>query len=68
MALETKCLTSGAIFHISIQEQEISATVELPFKLEISEEEATLLEVLVHNQLELVLRTYFENQVRKEKT
>jgi len=68
MAIETKCLTSGAIFHISIQEQEISATVELPFKLGISEEEATLLEVLVHNQLELVLRTYCENQVRKEKT
>ena len=59
MAIETKCLTSGAIFHTFVGEREISARVELPFELEISEEEAQLLDALIHNQLELVLRPYF---------
>jgi hypothetical protein len=59
MAIETKCLTSGAIFHTFIGEREISARVELPFELEISKEEAEILDNLIHNQLELVLRTYF---------
>jgi hypothetical protein len=62
MATETKCLTSGAIFHISIQEHEVSATVDLPFKLDITAEEAEILESLIHNQLELVLRVYFESR------
>ena len=62
MATETKCLTSGAIFHISIQEREVSATVDLPFKLDITTEEAEILESLIHNQLELVLRVYFESR------
>ena len=59
MAIETKCLTSGAIYNTEITSQKVSVSVELPFELEISEEEAELLETLVHNQLELVLRTYF---------
>ena len=40
MAIETGCLTSGAIFHTSIQEKSVAVTVDLPFRLEISEEEA----------------------------
>jgi hypothetical protein len=62
MAAKTKCLTRGAIFHISIQENEVSATVDLPFKLDITEDEAEILENLIHNQLELVLRVYFEGR------
>jgi len=59
VALETKCLTSGAIFHSKVWEGSVSVSVELPFKLDISEEEAELIERLMHNQLELVLRPYF---------
>ena len=63
VALETKCLTSGAIFHSKVWEGSVSVSVELPFKLDISEEEAELIERLMHNQLELVLRPYF-NEAR----
>ena len=62
MANPTKCLTSGAVFHIGINEAGITAKVDLPFKLDVSEEEAEIIEVLVHNQLELVLRSYFESR------
>jgi len=55
-------LTSGAVFHIGINEAGITAKVDLPFKLDVSEEEAEIIEVLVHNQLELVLRSYFESR------
>tara|TARA_R100000030_G_scaffold6674_2_gene4546 strand:+ start:359 stop:553 length:195 start_codon:yes stop_codon:yes gene_type:complete len=59
MAAETKCLTNGAIYNTEITSQKVSVSVELPFKLEIGEEEAELLDALIHNQLELVLRPYF---------
>jgi len=60
MANETRCLTSGAIFHTAINERDIAVLVDLPFKLEITEEEAEILETLIHNQMELILRSYFE--------
>ena len=62
MALETKCLTPGANFHSNIGTKYISMRVGLPFELRISEEEAELLENLLHNQVELVLRTYFRER------
>jgi len=62
MAQETKCLTSGAIFHTAISERDISVKVDLPFKLEISDEESSILERLLHNQIELVLRYYYEDR------
>ena len=62
MANSTKCLTSGARFHISVSEENISAKVDLPFKLDIDVEEAILLETLIHNQFELILRSYFEGR------
>tara|TARA_R110002020_G_scaffold125629_1_gene282953 strand:+ start:233 stop:421 length:189 start_codon:yes stop_codon:yes gene_type:complete len=62
MANSTKCLTSGAVFHIHITEDNVSAKVDLPFKLDITEKEAEILETLIHNQLELVLRSYCESR------
>jgi len=64
MANKTPCLTSGAIFHTGIFEDNVSVKVELPFKLEITDEEAAILETLIHNQLELVLRPYFKKAPR----
>ena len=62
MANPTKCLTNGAVFHTEIEDFNIAIKVYLPFKLEINEEEAEVLETLIHNQLELVLRSYFESR------
>ncbi len=62
MALETKCLTSGAIFHTAINDRDVSVKVDLPFKLDISDEEASILERLLHNQIEVVLRYYYESR------
>jgi hypothetical protein len=62
MALETKCLTPDATFHTYIGEKLIAIDVELPFNLNINKHEATLLESLIHNQLEVVLRSYFDGR------
>ena len=59
MANKTKCLTSGAVFHTDIRMRSVSVKVDLPFRLDVDEEEARELETLFHNQLELVLRSYF---------
>ena len=62
MALETKCLTPDANFTTFISSRTIASTVNLPFELEIGKEEAVVLEKLIHNQLELVLRSYFNGR------
>jgi len=62
MALETKCLTPDAYFTTHIGERLIAIDIHLPFKLDLNEQDATLLEKLIHNQLELVLRSYFNGR------
>jgi len=62
MANKTPCLTSGATFHTAINERDVAVLVDLPFKLEITDEEAEILETLIHNQMELILRPYFQNR------
>jgi len=64
MANPTKCLTSGAIYHTHIKQTKVSVSVDIPFDLNIDEKEAELLENLIHNQLELVLRPYFKQQTK----
>ena len=59
MANSTKCLTSGAQFHTSIGPTSISISVDLPFFLNIDSEEAEIIEILMHNSLEQILRPYF---------
>lgn len=58
----TRCLTSGAQFHQSIENDRIGIDVDLGFDLELSEREAIELETLLHNAVELVLRPYFEGR------
>ena len=62
MAQETRCLTSGAKFHIGVHSKTIDALVELPFKLNLTKGEAEILSRLIHNQLELVLRPYWRTK------
>ena len=60
MAVATKCQTSGAQFHTSISDSSIEVRVELPFSLNLSDEEAMLLEANLHNVFELVLKPFFQ--------
>lgn len=59
MAIETKCQTDGAVYNIEISSSEINISVKVPFELELTEDEAKLLESNIHNVLELVLSKYF---------
>lgn len=59
MANSTKCLTSGAIFHTHITDSGIVTKITLPFNLDINEDEAEIIETLIHNSLETILRPYF---------
>ena len=59
MAIETECLTPDTDYHISICDDSVMIHIELPFPFNLSEEEAALLETLLHNQVELVLAPYF---------
>ncbi len=62
MASETPCQTPGAQFHTRISPSEIECRVDLPVKLNLTKEEAAILEANLHNALELVLARYFTNQ------
>ena len=66
MAQETKCLTSGARFHIHVMSDDdiVKVEVELPKDTlwDVDAEEAEVMSKLIHNQLELVLRPYFEKR------
>lgn len=63
----TKCLTSGAIFHTSIDPKKVGIKVDMPFDFDIDEEESEILETLLHNAVELVLRPYFNDNKKDEK-
>ena len=56
----TKCLTSGAQFHTHINDKDVGINVDLPFNLNIDENEASNLETLLHNAVEMILRPYFK--------
>ena len=68
MTNSTKCLTPGTYFGfcmttiIDRQDKEVSLVsmeAMLPFRLDLTEEQAEELETLLHNQFELVLSRYF---------
>jgi hypothetical protein len=59
-AVKTECQTPDAIFKIEIKDVKVSVEVELPMSLDLTEEEAKLLESNIHNAMELVLAPYFK--------
>lgn len=63
MANLTKCLTSGAIFNTHIREDKVSVNISLPFSIDLTKDEAIELETLIHNQMEIVLRPYFNKKI-----
>lgn len=58
-AIETECQTPDAVYNISIDTKSIDCKVDLPFDLELSDEEAAELEANIHNMLEITLGKYF---------
>lgn len=60
MAMSTTCQTSGAQFHTSISSASVEIRVDLPFNLDLTEEQAKILEANLHNVLELVLAPHFK--------
>ncbi len=62
MALETKCMTPDAWYDTEINSDSVKIEIRLPFDLDIDEEEAILLTSIIHNQLEIALRPYFESR------
>lgn len=62
MANETECLTDGTIYHTMIKSRSISIDIDLPTPLNLSEKEAAILDILIHNQLELILRYYIDRK------
>lgn len=63
-AVKTECQTKGAIYNTKISDDKIDVSVEIPFELELNEDDAKLLEDNIHNALELVLKPYF---IKKDK-
>ena len=55
----TRCLTSGAQFHISTNPRGVGIDVDFPFYLELDENQAIEMETLLHNAIELVLSRYW---------
>jgi hypothetical protein len=54
------CKTPGSVFHIFVEDNEVGARVNLPFSLELEEEEYQELENNIHDALEEILSKYFE--------
>lgn len=63
-AVKTKCQTPDAQFNIKIKDDKVSVEVELPMKLDLTEDEVKLLESNIHNAMELVLAQYFKNSTK----
>jgi len=62
MAQKIKCLTDGGQYHTQISKDKVSISVSLPFELNIDKKEAKVLTRLLHNQMELVLRSYWKKR------
>lgn len=60
--METPCQTPGAIYSSEILPWRVSCTVDLPKELDLTEQEAALLENNMHNAMEMVLARYFINK------
>lgn len=59
MAEPTACQTPGATFNTWVDPLTVMVSVDLPFALALSEEQAKILEANMHNAVELVLAPYF---------
>lgn len=61
MAAATKCQTPGAEYSTQVDGRGVSVTVSFPWELELTETDANLLDINLHNAIELVLAPLFVN-------
>lgn len=59
---EHECKTPGAIYHITVSEEEISIKVDIPFELDLEEEGAEELEQEMHDAMEEILAKFFKEE------
>lgn len=59
MALATPCQTPGGIFSVSLATRSVEVIVALPSALELTPEQAEILEANLHNTVELALAPFF---------
>tara|TARA_B100000900_G_scaffold402408_1_gene408206 strand:- start:130 stop:390 length:261 start_codon:yes stop_codon:yes gene_type:complete len=67
MARKTECLTPGCMFHTRINSKGVSIRVDFPQQIHFTRKEAKLLEDLLHNSVETVLRPYFRVSKRSKR-
>lgn len=53
------CQTPEAIYHFAIKGATVASTVDLPFRLKLTEDQAIRLEDELHDALENVLKQFF---------
>lgn len=61
-SLKTPCQTPGAVYHITVKSSGIKCKIDFPDSVDLSKDEAELLEKNIHNALEVVLRGYFDDE------
>lgn len=59
MAIETKCQTPDAQYETKITGSTVLVLISLPIELDLTEDQASLLEANLHNAVELVLAPLF---------
>lgn len=57
-----KCQTPDAIYHFNITDSGVNCSVDIPFKLNLTEQQAVKLENELHDALEAVLKQFFKLQ------
>jgi hypothetical protein len=62
MANQTKCLTPGTHFTTTVNQNTVSIEARLPFDLNVDAKEAEIIETLMHNAMEQILRPYFSKK------
>lgn len=62
MAVATPGITPGAQYHTDIAERSVTVRVDTPMPLELTEDQATVLDAQLHNAVEGVLALYWDNQ------
>jgi len=66
MALKTTCLTPGCQYTTHITKDGLTVNIHFPRSINFTKREAKLLECLLHNSIECVLRPYFMKTSKRE--
>lgn len=59
MAIATPCQTDEAVYTDEITEDRVLVAVDMPWPLQLSEDETNVLRATLHNAMELVMAPYW---------